>query len=133
MSIPLVRGALETALNAMIPALPTVFENQDYKPVPNVAFQTSNIVFSTPNNEEYGPNWQDLGIWVINLFYPPQQGPAATDARFELIRDTFARGKSFTLGGVVVTINSTPELAPAYNEDGFFVRPIRIRFYANQY
>ena len=131
MSIPKIRAALEVALSGITPELPTVFENIEYAPITGTAYQRVSISFAAPNNEEYGPNWQELGIMHIGLFYPQSVGPSESDERFELIRTTFARGNSFTSGGVIVTINGTPELTPGYNDGNYFVRPVRVRFYAN--
>ena len=53
------------------------------------------------------------------------------EARAELIRDTFYRGRTFTASGVSVTIERTPEIAPAITEPDRYVVPVRVRFFAN--
>ena len=133
MSISAIRASLESAVNSIIPAIDTAWENVSYTPAPGVKYQRVSIVFAAPNNQEYGSSWQDIGILFINLYFPKQTGSGDTDARCELIRSKFARGTTFTSGGAAVTINGTPELTPAYNDGEYFVRTVRIPFYSNQY
>ena len=130
MSVIKIRAALETQLNAMSPALATAWENTPYTPILNTPYQRCWLLFGTPDNSEYGANFQENGILQIDLYYPQTSGCAASDARFELIRTAFARGTTLTNGGVNVIIMSTPELRPAYNDGDRFIRPVRIKFYS---
>ena len=131
MSIVKIRAALETALNSITPALETAWENVEFTPTTGTAYQRAYLIFADPNNQEYGPNYQELGYLQIDLNYPLMSGPNASDTRFELIRDTFKRGTSFIYGGVTVTINRTPSISPAYISGDRFIRPVKIRFYSN--
>lgn len=131
MSIVKIRAALESALNGMTPALATAWENSPFDPVNGTAFQRAFLIFGDPNNQEYGPNYQELGYLQIDLNYPLLSGPNASDQRFELIRETFKRGTSFYNSGVTVTINRTPSISSTYVSGDRFIRPVKIRFYAN--
>ena len=132
MSAVLVRRALQTALSGMTPALTTVFENEaGTPPAPTVAYQKAMVLFAEPDNATYGGTYQELGFMQVDLMYPEGAGPGAAATRAELLRTTFARGNSFTSGGVTVIIQRTPELLPARNEGGRYVQPVRIRFFAN--
>jgi hypothetical protein len=133
MSLVLIRKALETAVNNITPAIPTVFENTVYDPDADVNYQRVAILFGPPNNQEYGRNYQEQGVLNINLFYNKAVGSNESDLRLELLRSVFFRGASFTSGGVTVTINTTPETLPGYNDGEFYVRPFRVNFYSNLY
>lgn len=131
MSVVAVRAALETALNAMSPALSTAWENAAFVPVAGTPYQQVNILFATPDNLEFGSNHRELGYMQVRLNYPQGVGTATAAARAELIRTTFYRGASFTSGGVTVVIEKTPEVSPGSVEGDRFVIPVKVRFYAN--
>jgi hypothetical protein len=131
MSIVKIRSALETALNNISPVLDTAWENTQFEPQTGTAYQRAYLIFTEPNNQEYGSNYQELGFLQVDLIYPLLSGPSASDVRFELIRDAFKRGTSFVYSGVTVTINRTPYISPAYVSGDRFIRPVKIRFYAN--
>lgn len=131
MSVIKIRAALEVAINSMSPSLSTAWENVPFTPIAGTAYQRAYLLFSDPNNQEYGSNYQEIGILQIDLNYPLMTGPSASDTRIELIRATFKRGNSFTNSGVIVTINRTPSVHPAYVAGDRYIRPVKIRFYAN--
>ena len=132
MSAVSIRAALETALNAITPAIATSFENAPFtKPAVQIPFQECLILFASPNNIVYGSSHIEVGFMQVNLMYPLQAGSAAAQARAELIRSTFIRGASFTSGAVTVNINKTPEITPAQVDGERFVIPVRVPFYSN--
>lgn len=133
MSIVKVRAALEIALNAMSPALATAWENRPFTPVIDTPYQRVHLLTADPDNPEMGNGYTEQGILQITLFYPDKVGPAATDARIELIRATFKRGNSFTNSGIVTTILNTPSRSPSYNDGEFYATPVKIRFYSHNY
>lgn len=132
MSAILIRSALEVALAAISPALSTQYENTAFSPVPGTAYQRVYVLWNEPLNPEIGTFTQERGILQISLAYPLDTGPTAAATRAELIRSTFVRGTSFTSGGVTVTIERTPEIAPAQIEPDRYVVPVRVRFFANR-
>lgn len=131
MSAVLIRSALEVALAAMTPALATAWENAPYTPVVGTPYQLVHLLLAAPVNPEMGRFTRDHGFLQVSLAYPLSAGSADAAARAELIRDTFYRGCSFTSGGLVTTIERTPEIAPARIEDDRYVVPVKIRFFAN--
>ena len=133
MSAANVRAALESALNGMSPALSTAWENVKFTPVNGTPYQRATIMLADPGNQEYGAGYQELGIFQIDLYYPVATGPAASIARAELIRSTFPRGAAFTSGGESTTIQRTPSIYPAYVDGNFYVTPVKIRFFSNNY
>ena len=134
MSTVSIRSALETALNNISPALATAWENRPFSPpAQTVPYQIVHVLFAEPDNSVYGPEHRELGYMQIRLMYPLNAGSAAAMARAELIRDTFARGESFTSSGITAISMRTPEILPATVEDGRYAVIVRVRFYANVY
>lgn len=130
MSLQAVRSALETALNGMTPAVATAWENVPYEPVVGAPYQAAYLLSAEPDNIEMNASHIERGLMQVNLFYPLDAGPAAAEARAELIRATFYRGRTFTASGVVTHVEKTPEIAPGRIEDDRYLKPVRIRFYA---
>lgn len=126
-----IRAALETALDGISPALATAWQNMPFEPTQGTPYQRVHLLLAEPDNPEIGTLTRDQGFLQVTLCYPLSEGPAAAEARAELIRATFKRGNSFTSGGVTTTISHTPEIAPAANEDDRHCLPVRIRFFAN--
>ena len=131
MSVIKIRAALETALNGMTPALETAWENVPFTPVTCTPYQQVNLLFANPFNPEMGPLQQQSGYMQVMLLYPIDTGTAAINARAELIKATFPRAATFTSGGVIVTIEKTPEIAPGRVDVDRYAIPVKIRFYSN--
>lgn len=131
MSVVAIRAALETALNAMSPAVSTSWENVAFTPVAGTAYQIVNVLFAEPDNREYGSRHQARGYMQIRLMYPQAVGTATVSARAELIRTTFYRGSTFASGGVTVMVEKTPEVAPGAVDGDRFAVIVKVRFFAN--
>jgi hypothetical protein len=132
MSVALVRTALETALAAMSPSLATAYENASYTPVNGTPYQRVWLLAADPDNPEMGNTLHtERGIFQIDLAYPLKTGPGAAEARAQLIRSTFYRGRSFSASGVTVTIEKTPSHGPSREEADRYVIPVRVRFFAH--
>jgi hypothetical protein len=129
MSTVSIRAALESALNAMTPALATAFENVNFKaPAESVPYQMAHVIFARPDNLEIGRSYQELGYLQVKLMYPIRTGSLAAMTRAELLRTTFYRGSTVTSGGVVVNIIETPEITPSGVEDNRYSVIVKIRF-----
>lgn len=134
MSTVNIRAALESALNAMSPAVSTAWENVPFTtPAQSVPYQLVHVLFAQPDNSVYGSEHQELGYMQVRLMYPLNAGTGAAMARAELIRDTFPRGASFSSGGITAIISRTAEIVPPTVEDGRYAVIVRVRFYANIY
>jgi len=132
MSAVAIRAALETALNAMTPALPIAWENVPYVPTTGAAYQRATLLFAQPDNATMGDDfYREQGFFQIDLCYPRDTGPLAANSRATLIRTAFARGSSFTKSGIVTTVSNTPEIRPAFIDGDFYIVPIRVRFFSN--
>lgn len=131
MSRSSVRQALETALNGISPALATAWENVPFEPVEGTPFQAAFLMAAEPDNPEIGGIYTERGYLQINLNYPLNTGPAAAEARAELIRDTFPRGAAFTADGITTTIERTPEIGSGRTEESRYFLPVRVRYFAH--
>lgn len=132
MSAVTIRAILETALSAMSPSLPTAWENTKFTPAPETAHQRVYLLLAQPQMLEM--SWKlhrERGFMQVSLCYPLDAGPSAAATRAELIRTTFYAGRDLTSGGITVTIDGTPEIAPAMVEDDFYVLPVKVRFYSH--
>lgn len=130
MTLAAVRAALETTLNAISPALTTVFENVEPSTTPTAPYQRVYLLPAPPANPEIGPGYLEQGIMQVSLYYPLGAGPSAATARAELIRDAFPFRSTHTASGITTLITATPEVAPARIEDDAYFLPVRIRFQA---
>lgn len=131
MSIVKIRSALEIALFTMSPALSTAYENFPYKPELGVDFQSAVLFPATPDNTTLGDGYyMERGIFSVTLHYAVENGSAAATTRAELIKALFKRGASFTSGGVTTVVEKTPQIGNGQVDDGRWVLPIRIRYYA---
>ena len=129
MSTVLIRAALESALNAISPALATAFENANFKPpAESVPYQIVHVLFARPDNQEIGRSHQELGYLQVKLMYPMRTGSLAAMTRAELLRTTFYRGSTVSSGGVVVNITDTPEITPSGIEESRYSVIVKIRF-----
>ena len=131
MSLGSVRAALETALNAIAPALSTEWENIPFTPVSGTPYQKMFLLPATPDNSTMGDGYyREQGIFQITLMYPLQTGAKAAADRAELIRTAFKRGNSFTSGSVTVRIEKTPEVGQGRVDGDRWALPVKIRWFA---
>ena len=126
-----IRAALETALAGVSPALSTAWENSDFTPVSGTPYQACHILFSSPDNAQFGDSYQEIGYMQIDLRYPLGVGTSAINTRAQLLRSTFERGNSLVNGGVTTIIQKTPEVMPGRVEDDRWVVSVIVRFYSN--
>lgn len=133
MSLTAIRAALETTLNAISPALLTIWENTEGTPVNGTAYQRVFLLPGPPRNIEIGPSYTEQGYLQVSLYYPLGTGPAAATARAEAIRAAFKFASTHTASGVTVLVTATPEIGPARTEDDLYFLPVRVRFEAQIY
>ena len=123
MSDQKVRKAFEKRLATMTPALDTAYENANYTPVTGTAYQSAFLLPAQPENDTLGNGYyREVGIFQIGIFYPLNTGPAAAEARAELIRSHFRRGTSMTEDGQTVLVVRTPQRTPGQSiNDRYFI------------
>ena len=111
MSIVKIRAALETALAGMAPAISVAYENVAFSPVAGVPFCKAYLLTGAPQNPTLGSGfYREVGIFQVTLLYPIQAGTSPAAARAEMIQALFARGASFSNGGVTVIVMQTPAI-----------------------
>ena len=128
MSSVAVRAALETALAAITPALDTAWENTTLTPVVDVPYQRVKMVFADPENAEIGATFLERGYMQVDLLYPLGAGAGPAQARVELLRAAFYRGRTLTASGQSVLIERTPSILPGFEDVGRYCVPVRIPF-----
>lgn len=132
MSIGSVRAALESKLNAITPALATVWENTAYTPITGTPYQRVFLLPADPSNPTVGDKfYREQGIFQITLMYPLQTGAKAAQDRAELIRTAFKRGTSMISGSVTVKVEKTPAISPGRVDEDRWSVPVKIRWYAD--
>lgn len=126
-----VRAGLEVALQAITPALATAFENVSFTPAAGVAYQRVTVLFAQPDNSEIGRSYLERGYMQVDLAYPQNAGPGPAQARAELLRTTFWRGRTVVANGQQTLIDKTPEIVPGYVDGDRYVVPVKIPFRAS--
>lgn len=132
MSQEAIRNALETALAAVDPTFPTAWANQSFAPpVSGAAYQEPFVLFGEPVNAEMGDRQhREEGIFQINLQYPPNTGDGAARTKAGAIKAAFYRTRSLVSGGITTVIERTPHAGGGRLEEGRWMVPVKIRFYA---
>lgn len=130
MTIIAIRTALESALDAMTPALATAWENVEFTPTPGTEYQRASLLFAMPDDSEIQGRAVERGIFQVDLLYPINNGTGDVAARAELLRQTFYPGRSLVSGATTVTIQKTPDIAPAHVDGDRYFVPVSIRFSA---
>lgn len=127
-----IRNALEAALASITPSIDIAFENVAYEPVNGQPYCEAYLLPATPDNATVGSGfYQELGIFQVILRYPAGMGTLDCATRAGLIRDLFARGRSFTDGGVAVQVDRTPEVRKGEQEEGRWRQDVLIRWHAD--
>ncbi len=128
-----IRIALEKALDAITPKLPTAFDNVTFSPPAATSpFQQATVLFAEPDNPSFGDSFhREKGIFQITLLYPLKKGTADATARAELLRSIFKRGTTLVEAGVYVTIERTPEISSGKPDGDRWAVPVKIRFFSN--
>lgn len=131
MSNQIIRRALEKRLAAMSPALATAYENVEFTPTVGTPYQSVNLLPAQPEDAVHGSSiYFERGVFQITLRYPIGTGPAAAEARAQLVRQQFKRGTSMTESGITVLVVGTPVVAPPMSVDDRYCIPISVRFQA---
>lgn len=125
-------AALEGGLKGISSSFKTAWEGQAFEPVVGTPDQRVSFIWAAPLNTEFGPGFNERGVFQVDLHYPPELGAKPARVRGDLIRSTFRRGTSFSKSDLVVTIMKTPAFLPAHSDaDGRYVLPVSIEFQAS--
>jgi uncharacterized protein DUF4128 len=124
------RAALETAVDGIIPVLPTAWQNDSFDPIKGVAWQRVTILTGRPENQVMDTSFKENGVLRISLFYPLRIGSALASQRIDLIRSVFPRDTKLVKDNVTVTTVGTPEKTSEQVETDWYSVVIDIRFFS---
>jgi hypothetical protein len=131
-STALVHLAIQSALAALTPAISNSWENVNFVPIAGTPYQGLDIFLSDPDNLGYGSGpYRDEGFFQVSLNYPKYAGTATVQARADLIRSTFYRGRTLTSGSQKVVINRTPTISKGRVNGDFWLVPVTVYFFSN--
>lgn len=131
MTIALIRKALEKQLQTITPSISTAFENVAFTPTPGAPYQRVNLLPNTPDDAQIGSAvYFERGIFQVTVCYPIGNGPAACEARAQLIKNAFKRGTSAVESGVTVIIMNAPSVSSAMIDGDRFCIPVSMRYQA---
>lgn len=135
MSLAKTRKALEQKLNAMTPALQTVWENHPADLTVGTPFQVASLIPGPTQNNTMG-NVEatlatEIGIFQVMLHYPVDSGSTDALTRAEAIVDWFKRGLSLSQDGAIIVIDRTPSVGPAQPSDSWYRVPVSISYYSH--
>jgi hypothetical protein len=132
MSTASIRKALETKLAALSPALATAYENFPFTPANGTPYQEAFLLPGAPNNAEMGAkNYIDVGVFQVTLKYPLGNGPAAAQARADLLKTHFKRGTTMVQDGINVLVIRTPAVAGGFPLGDRYCIPVSIYYQAH--
>lgn len=131
MSDVAIRAALEKRLDAMAPALATVWENMPYEPVNGTPYQKVDLLRAQPENPTIDSFVRKHGIMQVSLFYEQMKGPGAAEARADAIVAWFPYRLSLIEAGVTVFIDGTPWVKAGSPDGDRWMVPVLIPYHAN--
>jgi hypothetical protein len=133
-----IRQALETALNtwasAQTPVIPVALQNKSYVPVIGNRYVQVNILHAETQNPSMGDAHKRFtGIFQVLIYAKDKTGAGEVETIAESLFTTFARGQSFTASTVTVRILDSPSISPSFNDNGWYVLPVSIRYQSDIY
>lgn len=133
-----IRQGLEVALNTwasgQTPAIPVAWQNRAYTPTIGSRYVRANILPAETQNPSLGDDHKRfIGIFQILVYTPDDVGAGAAETIAESLFTTFARGTSFTASSVTTRVLDSPSVLPSFNDDGWYVTPVSIRYQSDIY
>ncbi len=135
MSDPNIRAALEAHLEALLPQLPTAWQNREFDPETdapdNAPYQEAFVIPGPSRTVDLMQRRAiNRGIFQVNLCYPTGSGAESVEARGKLVRDHFDPSTTIlNAGGLKVRIAGRPVIgAPVPGRPGRYVVPVSIRY-----
>lgn len=125
-----IRAALANHLNTMTGVIAVAWENVAYTPTVGTPYLRPTVLMGQPRQAaigDTGPNEQ-VGVYQIDLFYPPGKGTGDINAMAGKIEQRFKRGTKIAYNGVTLTIRSVYLSAMQQGAD-WVQLPVNITFY----
>ena len=123
-----IEGRLATEL-ALSPAIPVVFHNMPYTPIPNSSWVQCLVSFGNNNyltmGGTTGSSNSVIGLVLVNIFTAKGVGPGANYTIGKRIRDLYNR---VVISGVHFDPPTGPEVVAAPAPEGYFQTQVRMTF-----
>ncbi len=126
-----IRTALEDRLSAMLPTIPTAWDNAGFADDqrPTTAYQVVKLLPANPDNPTLDQQTiQDMGIFQVLLYYPKGDGSADAEDRAAAIRAQFPAGLELFEGGLKIRITQTPAIAADLGAPDRYIIPVSVRY-----
>lgn len=137
MSVVKIREALKAHLDALSPALDTVYPGMNYTPTVGTPYQRVALLPARSQNAGLGMQapTRETGIFQVSAWYGADAEVEAL-ARAELIRLQFDRGTpDLTFDGLTVRIAERPSVGPVLigsdDDAGWLSAPVSVRYFAH--
>jgi hypothetical protein len=132
MSLPQIRRALEKHLAALMPPIPTSWDNVSFSPpADGSVYQEAKLVPNKPNGEMMDTlTFIEQGFLQVAVFYPQGKGPRDAENRVDALRAHFRRGTTLIEGGIETNITEVPEVAAGLPVEGQWRVPVTIYWQA---
>lgn len=131
MSVKTIRQALEVALNTWATAnnVTIAWQNFEFKPTINTTYIKASILPAETENPTLGDGHnRKQGIFQLLICSKDGTGMASAETLADSLLNYFSRGESFTVSGITVRILESPSVNPAFNDEGWLILPVSIRY-----
>lgn len=131
-----IRAALEAEI-ANVTGIPSAanraWENVRFKPTPNTSWVRMTLSPTGSRPAVRGPNPQLRydGLFLVDVFVPEANGPAAADTLADNIRNSFTVDDVLTSGSTSVRFNYS-ERGQGFSDSPWYVVPVSISWYTYQ-
>lgn len=136
MSSVAITTALEKAVAAETPTLPTTYVNEgsaagETEPTEpsELPEQRVTIFLAKPDNKENNRSYLQRGYVNVFLRYPKGTGHGPVGVRADQLRDNFYNGRTITAaGGLNVIVDGAPEIGRGRPDGDAWAVPVTINF-----
>lgn len=136
MSVQAVRQALEVAFNTWATAnnVDIAWQNRPYTPAINTMYVRATMLPAETLNPSLGDDHRRyVGILQLLIYAPDGNGSGASEALADTLLTYFKRGESFTISSVLVRILDSPSISGGFNDNGWYVTPVSVRYQSDIY
>lgn len=134
MSVKSIRQALEVALNTWASAnsVSVAWQNVKFSPSSGTKYVRVSILPADTQNPSMGDDHKRyIGLMQVLIYGDDAVGSSANETLVDSLFTSFARGLSLSAGGVSVRILDSPSVSPSFDDGGWYVTPVTIRYQAD--
>lgn len=127
-----IRAAFETTLYNLDTTFPTAWENTEFTPDENTAYQRVQLVMRVPTDPTTSSDYRrENGEFQVFVSYPSNTGVNAAYTKAAAISGIFKRGTTLVQGDTKVQILESPHVGTAMQFADRYVVPVSISFICN--